>query len=162
MHSLENWIKTLSESEVEQIELSERRPKRSDRTGRSRQPRTKVFSRNPERDHALVLLMVRHGLRVSACKLKLSDIDLNSKVLQVKRLKSGKLTEHPLYNGEVKIKHDLTPSSGRKTLRSYTTSDCNANINESIDSLSRSLTPRSAPLLDLRQIDRIFPSEINS
>jgi hypothetical protein len=37
-----------------------------------------------------------------------------------------------------------------------------ANMNVSIDSLSRSLTPRFAPLLDLRQIDRIFPSEINS
>jgi len=51
---------------------------------------------------------------------------------------------------------------GGGRLYHYTTSDCNANINESIDSLSRSLTPRSAPLLDLRQIDRIFPSEINS
>jgi len=51
--------------------------------------------------------MVRHGLRVSeACKLKLSDIDLQSKVLHVKRLKNGKSTTHPLYNGEAKALKD--------------------------------------------------------
>lgn len=67
----------------------------------------KNLTRNPERDHALVLLMVRHGLRVSeACKLKFSDVDLQSKVLHVKRLKNGKSTTHPLYNGEVKALRD--------------------------------------------------------
>jgi type 1 fimbriae regulatory protein FimB len=65
------------------------------------------FSRNPERDFCLLLLMVRHGLRVSeACKLKLSDVDLQQKVLHVKRLKNGKSTTHPLYNGEVKAIRD--------------------------------------------------------
>jgi type 1 fimbriae regulatory protein FimB len=67
----------------------------------------KTLTRNPERDYALLLLMVRHGLRVSeACELKLSDIDLQSKVLHVKRLKNGKSTTHPLYNGEVKAVKD--------------------------------------------------------
>lgn len=67
----------------------------------------KSLSRNPERDHCLLLLMVRHGLRVSeACALKLSDIDLESKVLHVKRLKNGKSTTHPLYNGEAKAIRD--------------------------------------------------------
>jgi site-specific recombinase XerD len=67
----------------------------------------KSLSRNPERDHALILLMVRHGLRVSeASKLKLSDIDLQSKVMHVSRLKNGKSTTHPLYNGEVKALKD--------------------------------------------------------
>jgi type 1 fimbriae regulatory protein FimB len=63
----------------------------------------KSLSRTPERDYCLLLLMVRHGLRVSeACGLKLSDVDLQGKVMHVKRLKQGKSTTHPLYNGEVK------------------------------------------------------------
>jgi type 1 fimbriae regulatory protein FimB len=63
----------------------------------------KSLSRTPERDYCLLLLMVRHGLRVSeACGLKLSDVDLQGKVMHVKRLKHGKSTTHPLYNGEVK------------------------------------------------------------
>jgi type 1 fimbriae regulatory protein FimB len=67
----------------------------------------KKLSRTPERDYCLLLLMVRHGLRVSeACKLKLSDVDLHAKVMHVKRLKQGKSTTHPLYNGEVKAIKD--------------------------------------------------------
>jgi integrase len=67
----------------------------------------KSLSRNPERDYCLLLLMVRHGLRVSeACSLKLSDVDMQSKVMHVKRLKNGKSTTHPLYNGEVKAIRD--------------------------------------------------------
>ena len=66
-----------------------------------------AHSRNPERDYALLLLMFRHGLRVSeACKLKLSDVDLKEKVLHVRRLKHGKCTTHPLYNGEAKAIKD--------------------------------------------------------
>ena len=79
--------------------------------GRSRQaPRSrkdKSLSRNPERDYCLLLLMVRHGLRVSeAVNLKLSDVDLQGKVMHVKRLKNGISTTHPLYNGEVKAIKD--------------------------------------------------------
>src|ERR1700737_3728209 len=67
----------------------------------------KSLSRNPERDFCLILLMVRHGLRVSeACNLKLSDIDLQGKVMHVKRLKNGVSTTHPLYNGEPKAIKD--------------------------------------------------------
>ena len=41
---------------------------------------TKTASRNPERDYCLLLLMFRHGLRVSeACSLKLSDMILRTK-----------------------------------------------------------------------------------
>ena len=68
-----------------------------------RASKDKSLSRNPERDYCLLLLMVRHGLRVSeACSLKLSDVDMQGKVMHVKRLKNGKSTTHPLYNGEVK------------------------------------------------------------
>jgi len=54
-----------------------------------------------------MFLMVRHGLRVSeAINLRLSDVDLQAKVMHVKRLKNGVSTTHPLYNGEVKAIKD--------------------------------------------------------
>jgi integrase len=63
----------------------------------------KKNGRNPERDYCLLLLMARHGLRVSeACQLKLSDIDMEQKTVYVHRLKRGKHSTHPLYNGEPK------------------------------------------------------------
>jgi type 1 fimbriae regulatory protein FimB len=47
-------------------------------------------SRNEARDRCLLLLMFRHGLRVSeACRLKLSQVDTHSRVLHVARLKRG-------------------------------------------------------------------------
>jgi type 1 fimbriae regulatory protein FimB len=69
--------------------------------------RDKKLSRNPERDYCLLLLMVRHGLRVSeACKLKLSDVQIQDKTLNVKRLKNGTPATHPLYNEEIKAIKD--------------------------------------------------------
>jgi type 1 fimbriae regulatory protein FimB len=54
-------------------------------------------SRNEARDRCLLLLMFRHGLRVSeACGLKLSQVDTESRVLHVERLKKGLSTTHPL------------------------------------------------------------------
>jgi hypothetical protein len=62
---------------------------------------SKTASRNPERDYCLLLLMFRHGLRVSeACRLKLSDIDLETKVFHVRRLKGCDHGVHDFYNGE--------------------------------------------------------------
>src|SRR5271166_1906002 len=64
-------------------------------------------SRNTERDYCLLLLMVRHGLRVSeACWLKLSDINMERRTIYVQRLKKGKPTVHPIYNGELKALQD--------------------------------------------------------
>jgi type 1 fimbriae regulatory protein FimB len=70
--------------------------------------RNKELSRNPERDYCLLFMMVRHGLRVSeACRLKISDIDLIQKTIYVQRLKHGKASVHPIYNGgELKSLHD--------------------------------------------------------
>ena len=60
-------------------------------------------SRNAARDRCLLLLMFRHGLRVSeACGLVLSQVDTESRVLHVKRLKEGLSTTHPLRGGELK------------------------------------------------------------
>jgi type 1 fimbriae regulatory protein FimB len=45
-------------------------------------------SRNAARDRCFLLLMFRHGLRVSeACGLKLAQVDIESRVLHVARLK---------------------------------------------------------------------------
>jgi type 1 fimbriae regulatory protein FimB len=60
-------------------------------------------ARHAARDRCLVLLMFRHGLRVSeACGLRLSQLDLDSRVLHVARLKQGLATTHPLRGEEVR------------------------------------------------------------
>ena len=58
-------------------------------------------SRNPARDYCMLLLMFRHGLRVSElCALKLSDINVDTKELHINRLKGCDSGPHELYNGE--------------------------------------------------------------
>ena len=60
-------------------------------------------SRNEARDRCLLLLMFRHGLRVSeACGLQLSQVDIESRVLHVERLKKGLSTTHPLRPDEIR------------------------------------------------------------
>jgi type 1 fimbriae regulatory protein FimB len=61
-------------------------------------------SRNAARDRCFLLLMFRHGLRVSeACELELSQVDIESRVLHVARLKKRLSTTHPLRPDEIKI-----------------------------------------------------------
>lgn len=60
-------------------------------------------SRHEARDRCLLLLMFRHGLRVSeACGLRLSHVDTESRVLHVTRLKKGLSTTHPLRADELR------------------------------------------------------------
>ena len=60
-------------------------------------------SRNEARDKCLVLLMFRHGLRVSeACGLVLSQVNTASRVLHVARLKAGLSTTQPLRGDELR------------------------------------------------------------
>lgn len=60
-------------------------------------------SRNAARDRCLLLLMFRHGLRVSeACSLQLSQVDTESRILHVSRMKKGLSTTQPLRSDEVK------------------------------------------------------------
>jgi type 1 fimbriae regulatory protein FimB len=60
-------------------------------------------SRNEARDCCLLLLMFRHGLRVSeACGLQLSQVDIDSRVIHVQRLKKGLSTTHPLRPDELR------------------------------------------------------------
>ena len=54
-------------------------------------------SRNEAQDRCLLLLMFRHGLRVSeACGLRSSQVDIESRVVHVARLKKGLSTTHPI------------------------------------------------------------------
>jgi type 1 fimbriae regulatory protein FimB len=60
-------------------------------------------TRNEARGRCLLLLMFRHGLRVSeACGLRLSQVNTESRVLHVARLKQGLSTTHPLRGDELK------------------------------------------------------------
>lgn len=61
-------------------------------------------SRNAARDRCLLLLMFRHGLRVSeACGLTIGQVDMESRVLHVARLKAGLSTTHPLRGDELRV-----------------------------------------------------------
>lgn len=60
-------------------------------------------ARNEARDRCLLLLMFRHGLRVSeACGLTLAQVDTEGRVLHVSRLKKGLSTTHPLRMDEIR------------------------------------------------------------
>jgi type 1 fimbriae regulatory protein FimB len=62
---------------------------------------SKTSSRNPIRDYCALLLMFRHGLRVSElCAIKLSDINVETREFHVNRLKGCDSGPHELYNGE--------------------------------------------------------------
>ena len=54
-------------------------------------------SRYPSRDRAILQVLYRHGLRASElCNLELGDLDLKTMRLNVRRLKQGLPTVHPL------------------------------------------------------------------
>jgi len=60
-------------------------------------------SRNEVRDRCLLLLMFRHGLRVTeACRMTLHQVDTESRVLHVARLKGGLSTTQPLRGDELR------------------------------------------------------------
>ena len=65
---------------------------------------TKENPRTGLRDRCLILLMFRHGLRVTeACAMQMNQVDLESKILQVQRLKGGLSTTQPLRTEEIRL-----------------------------------------------------------
>ena len=65
------------------------------------------------RNYCLTLLCFIHGLRASEiCRLRVSDIDLQSKCIYVHRLKRGFSTSHPLINKEIQALKMLADCSG--------------------------------------------------
>src|SRR5215472_2145391 len=62
---------------------------------------SKSASRNPVRDYCVLLLMFRHGLRVSElCTIKVKDVNLEAGEFYAHRLKGSDGGPHPFYNGE--------------------------------------------------------------
>ncbi|WP_445494946.1 tyrosine-type DNA invertase [Photorhabdus sp. SF281] len=58
--------------------------------------------RHAERDYCMILMCFIHGFRVSElCNLMLSDLDLHSEIIHVRRLKGGLSTTHPLLPEEI-------------------------------------------------------------
>ncbi|OBU10905.1 tyrosine-type DNA invertase [Morganella psychrotolerans] len=58
-------------------------------------------SRNAKRNYCMILMCYLHGFRVSElCNLSLSDIDLDSRLIYVRRLKGGLSTTQPLIDIE--------------------------------------------------------------
>jgi integrase len=75
----------LSEAEVEALRLAARR------------------GRHGQRDDLLILLMFRHGLRVSeAIRLRRDQINLKEARIDIRRLKRGLDVEHPIAGDELK------------------------------------------------------------
>ena len=71
--------------------------------------------RHRQRDATLILLMYRHGLRVSeAIALRWDQVDLKQGVLHVNRLKQGTPSTHPLRGPELRslrqLKREYTDS----------------------------------------------------
>lgn len=60
--------------------------------------------RHGQRDKALILLMYRHGFRVSEVNsLRWHQIDLKQGNIHVHRRKNGKPSVHPLYGDEIRL-----------------------------------------------------------
>jgi integrase len=67
-----------------------------------------------------VALMFRHGLRVSeACRMKLDQVDTQSRVLHVSRLKGELSTTQPLRGDELRAVRRARMKPAGKTIRSH-------------------------------------------
>ena len=73
-------------------------------------------NRNGQRDSTMVLIAFRHGLRAAeVCDLRWDQVDLDSAVLHVRRVKSGTPATHPLTGDELRalrrLHREQQPSS---------------------------------------------------
>jgi type 1 fimbriae regulatory protein FimB/type 1 fimbriae regulatory protein FimE len=76
----------------------------------------KKTSRYPQRDHTMILVIYRHGLRATeACDLEWSQIDFDAAEMHVRRAKNGKPAVHPIRGDELRLLRQLQ----RDTFGSY-------------------------------------------
>ncbi len=62
----------------------------------------KIFTSTLTRNRAMILLMYRHGLRVSeTITLNWSDLSFTDQSLLIRRLKNGKISTHPVQTDEL-------------------------------------------------------------
>jgi type 1 fimbriae regulatory protein FimB len=67
----------------------------------------KTATRNPARDYCMMLLLYQHGLRVSELTgLRLSDVDLTERTVNINRLKNSISGTHPLFTSEARAIRD--------------------------------------------------------
>ena len=61
-------------------------------------------TRNPVRNELILLMMYRHGLRVSElCKIQMEQLDLDQSNIFVKRIKNGISGMHPIAGDELRL-----------------------------------------------------------
>ena len=105
--------------------LPPRKPKNTDRRTREYLTPAEVtqlmqaarhVGRHGHRDTTLILLMYRHGLRVSeVASLRWESIDLKTALLHVRRLKHGVAATHPLHGPELRALRKLQHASPELT-----------------------------------------------
>lgn len=83
MEKIKNWV---TESEVEALRKASRK------------------TRNPVRNELIILMIYRHGLRVSElCKIKLEQVNLDQGTVYIKRSKNGIDGMHPIAGDELRL-----------------------------------------------------------
>lgn len=97
--------------------LPPKKPKNKDQRAREYLTQTEVdrlckaarsFGRHGHRDDTLILVLFRHGLRVSeAIALRWDQVDLQQGLLHVRRLKNGTPSTHPLRGVELRALRQL-------------------------------------------------------
>jgi type 1 fimbriae regulatory protein FimB/type 1 fimbriae regulatory protein FimE len=71
------------------------------------------LGRHGHRDSTMILVGYRHGLRVSELvSLRWGQIDLDTGLIKVSRLKNGLSCEHPLFGPEIRALRKLKRDSG--------------------------------------------------
>ncbi len=76
----------------------------------------KTVGRNQQRDELLLLMMFRHGLRVSeAIALRWSDIDWETASIHIRRMKRGTPANHPIYPDEMRALRAFKKQAKDKT-----------------------------------------------
>jgi integrase len=76
----------------------------------------KSVGRHRQRDELLLLMMYRHGLRVSeAISLRWSDIDWETATIYIRRMKRGNPATHPIYPDELRSLRSFKKQAKDKT-----------------------------------------------